>query len=540
LVLETVTIAALALLIVAVAAVLLIRAQRAKRSAEQAEERLRAVIEATPLALTLVDADARVRLWNPGAEQIFGWTADEVIGKLLPTVPPGLWEGFREEIARQIAGEALGGVELPAVHKDGRSLDVRVWSAPFRDERGRIVASLGIIADISEAKRLETELRQAQKLESVSKLAGGIAHDFNNLLTVIGAQYELALKQLALGHPVRASLEDVRRAADSASALTRQLLAFSRKQLLQPTVLDLNDVVAFVVGMLRAVLGEDVELVTRLEPGVPAVRADRSQLEQVLMNLAVNAREAMLRGGRLTIETRGSEPGERPPYAELTVADTGDGMTPEVQTHAFEPFYTTKQDGSGLGLATVYGVIQQSGGSITVDSAPGAGTRFTIRLPGVTHEVAAPPPPAALAPAEPAADGNEPVAGRVLVVEDDDLLRRLVAELLEGAGFDVLTADDGVTALALFEQDEGRFDVLLTDLVMPRMSGRELADRVQEIDRRCRVVYTSGYDAEFDFTAAPPSYDTAVLPKPFSADELIAVVRSAATAGRARADDPVR
>jgi PAS domain S-box-containing protein len=530
---------ALVVLLAGLTAAVLLHAVRARRAAERAEERLQAVIDATPLGLTLVDPGGLVRLWNPGAEQIFGWTESEVLGRPLPTVPSHGWDVFLAELGRQMSGTALVATEQPAVRKDGSWVEVRVWTAPFRDERGRIVASLGIIADISESKRLEAELRQAQRLESVAKLAGGIAHDFNNLLTVIGAQYDLALRRLEPEHPVRGTLGEVRQAVRSASALTRQLLAFSRKQLLQTTIVDLNDVIGVVAGMLRSVLGEDVELVTRLDGSLPPVRADRGQLEQVLMNLAVNGREAMPEGGLLTIETRAvaasGDPLDRPSaagepaFAELTVTDTGEGMSDEVQMHAFDPFFTTKENGTGLGLATVHGVIQQSGGTISLETTPGVGTRVWILLPGAS----------ATAPvAEPAADHRPPdvcapLEGRVLVVEDDDLLRRLAGELLEDAGFDVVTADNGEHALELFKEQEDRVDVLLTDLVMPRMSGRELAAHVRAIDESCQIVFMSGYDAGFDVEAEPTTYATGVLPKPFSADKLVAVVRAAVANGRA-------
>jgi PAS domain S-box-containing protein len=530
----------LVLVLAAATRVVLNRAQRTVRAAEQAHEHLRAVIDATPLGLTLIDAEGRVRLWNPGAVQIFGWTAEEVLGRRLPTVPAGGWDAFRANLASQMRGNALTGAEFPAVRKDGSAFEVRVWTAPFRDRRGRIVASLGIIADISESKRLEAELRQAQKLESIAKLAGGIAHDFNNLLTIIGAQYELALAQLDRDHPVRDSLEQVRQATQSASALTRQLLAFSRKQLLQTTLLDPNEVILSVAGMLRSTLGEDIEFVTDLEPGLPAVLGDRGQLEQVLMNLVINAREAMPDGGRLAIKTRAIAQAEREPDeadaetagapetthdVEITVTDTGAGMTSEAQAHAFEPFYTTKEDGSGLGLATVYGVIRQLGGSVAIESTPGTGARFSILLPGAAR-APAPSTTTLASPDHRPGDGPVPAAIRVLVVEDDDLLRGFVRELLTSAGFDVLEAASGEQALAALEERKEQFDVLLTDVVMPHMSGRELAQRVRAIDERCAVVFTSGYDAAFDTEAAALPSDAGVLPKPFTSEQLIAVIRA--------------
>jgi len=524
------------LLFLAVAAAFasaLARAQREQWLAEEAEEHLRAVVESAPLAFILVDPDARVRLWSPGAEQIFGWTAEEVLGDTLPTVPEGRWGDFRQDLARQISGESHRGSELRARRKEGGEFDVGLWTVPFRDRDGRIVGSLGVVADLSETKRLEEALRQSQKLESIGKLAGGIAHDFNNVLAIIRAQYEVALARLEEEHPLRKDLDQVRQVVDQASGLTRQLLAFSRKQLLEPTPLDINAVILQAEAILRTMMGEHIELETDLDPDVPTILADRTQIEHVLLNLAANARDGMPQGGRFGVETRAIELGptdvsDRPGliagrYAEITVFDSGHGMPVGVQAQAFEPFFTTKgEEGTGLGLATVYGVIRQSNGAITIGSEPGEGTRFTILLPETSE--------AARAQAAEPAPSTPPVpapvsSGRILLVEDDGLLRRFVEEMLELAGFTVLTASDGEEALDVFTQRSDPVDVLLTDVVMPRMSGTQLAERIREIDEHVQVVYTSGYakDAPSDGNGLAGS----VLPKPFTTEQLVAAVTSA-------------
>ena len=398
-------------------------------------------------------------------------------------------------------------------------------------EDGRLVRVWGTQRDITEQKRLEDQLRQAQKMEAVGRLAGGVAHDFNNLLTAIIGNTQLLWRDLGDQHPSRADVEEIRKAADRAAALTRQLLAYSRRQVLQPEVLDLNTVVGDMERLLRRLIGEDVALETRLAPGLGKVRADRGQLEQVIVNLAVNARDAMPQGGTLTLETADAEldaafvvdhPGALiGPCVMLAVTDTGAGMDTETRAHLFEPFFTTKEvgKGTGLSLATVYGIVKQSGGYIAVSSEPGHGTSFKIYLPRVADagEPAAAARPLAAAPP----GGTE----TVLLVEDEEAVRQLAAKLLRKAGYTVLVAADGRAALALAEQHMGPVHLLLTDVVMPGMSGPELA--VQLTDRRpgARVLYMSGYPGDAAAQRGALAPGIAFLQKPFLPEALVRRIR---------------
>jgi two-component system, cell cycle sensor histidine kinase and response regulator CckA len=400
------------------------------------------------------------------------------------------------------------------------------------------------VLDISERKRAEqalrqseAQLRQVQKMEAVGQLAGGVAHDFNNLLTVITGRTELLLLRLTADDPHRRDVELVRKTADRAASLTQQLLAFSRKQMLQPRVLDLNGVVAGMAQMLRPLIGETIELVTSLDPVLGRVKADPAQIEQIVLNLAVNARDAMPQGGRLTIETGNVEldrafvdahPGSTGgPHAMLSVRDTGTGMSPEVQAHVFEPFFTTKGvgKGTGLGLATVYGIVKQHGGYIRIESAAGAGTTVRIylaRLPVVADTTVA------------TAAADEPViagSGTVLVVEDEGELRDLATEVLGLAGYSVLSAGSPSQAMEIARQHAGPIHLLLTDVVMPEMSGRDLADRLIQTRPELKILYMSGYtdDAIVHHGVLDPG--TVLLQKPFTPDRLTRMVGDLLTGG---------
>ena len=379
----------------------------------------------------------------------------------------------------------------------------------------------------------DEQLRQAQKMEAVGQLAGGVAHDFNNLLTAIGGYAEFALSRLdGADGKVRENVEEIRRSADRASALTRQLLAFSRKQILQPKALRLDQLVGGLDTMLRRLIGEHIEIVTVSRPGLGYVTADPGQLEQVVVNLVVNARDAMPDGGELIIDTAnveldaaaarahdGASPGD---YVTLTVRDTGEGMDEDTIARIFEPFFTTKEQGkgTGLGLATVYGIVKQSGGFLEVTSTPGRGASFRVFLPRVEADVAAEEPDEA--PDAGLASGSE----TVLLVEDEVVVRDLLREVLETSGYEVLEAEDGVSALELAEAHPSRIDLLLTDVVMPKMSGRELAERFHVKRPDAKVLYTSGYTdgAIGDQGVLEPG--TEFLQKPFSFADLTQKVRS--------------
>jgi signal transduction histidine kinase/CheY-like chemotaxis protein len=383
-------------------------------------------------------------------------------------------------------------------------------------------------ANEEQNKQLEQQLRQSQKMEAVGRLAGGVAHDFNNLLTVIKGHSDLLEMKLGTLSPAQASIAQVRKAADRATSLTRQLLAFSRMQVLQPRVLDLNALIADLNKMLPMLIGEEIEYTFRPGDSLARVKADPSQIEQVLVNLAVNARDAMPKGGKLTINTRNilldaEYARSHPPvvagrYVLLTVADTGGGMDDQIKAKIFEPFFTTKElgKGTGLGLSTVYGVVKQSGGYIWVDSAPNQGTRFEIFLPQST-EVAQLP-----SAQEPAAKYS-PGMGTVLLAEDEEAVRELAGEFLRSNGYRVIEGKDGLDALEKAEQESEAIDVLVTDVVMPRMRGTELAQRLKRVYPGIKIVYMSGYlehNGEDGFIA-----DAAQLQKPFSRDTLLNKLR---------------
>jgi signal transduction histidine kinase/ActR/RegA family two-component response regulator len=392
-------------------------------------------------------------------------------------------------------------------------------------------------------RSLQEELRQAQKMDAIGRLAGGIAHDFNNLLTVILGRSQVALRRLSPDDPLRRSIALIAETAERAGALVQQLLAFSRKQLTQPRVLVLTEVVTRLEQMLRRLIGEDVELVTTFAPDLGRVKADPSQLEQVLVNLAVNARDAMPTGGRLTIETenvqldlafarrhRGARPG---PYVRLSVSDTGVGMDAVTRARIFEPFFTTKEPGkgTGLGLATVYGIVKQSDGYIAVDSEPGHGARFDIYLPRVD----APPEPLPAAPALGARGGSE----TLLLVEDEPALRDMTREILELHGYTVIEAGSGADALDVAARHPGPIHLLLTDVVLPRMGGRQLAERLVAQRPETKVLFMSGYtdDALGRHGALDPG--VVLLPKPFAPDALARAVRQALdTPGPGRGSAP--
>ena len=396
-------------------------------------------------------------------------------------------------------------------------------------EHGRLVAIEYIARDITSRRLLEEQFLQAQKMEAVGRLAGGVAHDFNNLLTVINGYSALALETLREFDPLHEELQEIYKAGERAASLTRQLLAFSRRQALAPRVLDLNLIVSDMDRMLRRVLGEDIELAATLEPGLGSILADPGQIEQVIMNLAVNARDAMPDGGRLLIETANADlddtyarqhnavaPGR---YTMLAVSDTGCGMDAETRAHIFEPFFTTKGpgQGTGLGLAVVFGVVQQSGGNIWVYSEPGKGTTFKIYFPSAGNRAAA----VEQGPPARRSAGSE----TILVVEDEEGVRHLIRTSLERAGYTVLEARDGTDALRLYESRAGAIDLILTDVVMPQMSGKELASRFVATRPDVRFLFMSGYTANAIVQHGVLDPAMAYLAKPFTPATLTAKIR---------------
>ena len=463
------------------------------------------------------DAGLRVVFANPAFERLMGYAAQEAVG-LSPSVfcHPSTME---DELAAPSAAEAaaLGAIrralrgsepvrlELPSRRKDGSVVWAEWQVVPVAGDAGGFDHWVAVLRDTTERRRLEEQLREGQKLEALGRLAGGVAHDFNNLLTVIRGNADLIKEGMADGPSADELLDDIRGAADRAAGLVRQLLTFGRRQPVKPEVVDLNEVVRETVGMLRRVIGSRVKVADDLSAAPVRVRADRTQLVQVVMNLAVNARDAMPGGGTLSVQTRATGGGRR---VRLEVADTGTGMPPEVRAKIFEPFFTTKGPGkgTGLGLATVYGIVKQSGGEIGVDSTPGVGTTFRVDLPGC--EEGAAPSGARSHP------GLKLGAGRaVLLAEDEAPVRRLARSALEAGGYTVAEAEDGAEALDLLGAGAGP-DLLVTDLAMPRVGGRELAERVRAARPGVGVVFVSGYVPEGDQLDHIPG--AVFVPKPFT------------------------
>jgi len=501
---------------------------------KRTEARLSAIVRAALDAHVMMDARGLITGWNPQAEAVFGWAAAEVIGRPLAdvVVPPALreahWTGLRHFVATG-AGPILNQqLELTAMRKDGREFPVELAVAPIRV--GDEWSFSAFLRDITERKQLQQQLIQSQKMEAVGRLAGGVAHDFNNLLTAIIGYAELLNEGLPEGSAAREDVEQIRKASQRAAALTRQLLAFSRQQVLQPIVLNLNELVEDIEKMLRRLIGEDVQLRTTLAKDMGNVRADPGQLEQVILNLVVNARDAMPTGGKVTIETQNAELSEE--YAEghlpvvpgayvmLAVSDTGTGMDAQTRGRIFEPFFTTKEKGkgTGLGLSTVYGIVKQSGGYIWAYSEPGRGTTFKVYLPHVDAPVEAIAPP-------PQPGGTLAGTETVLLAEDDDLLRPLARGLLQKLGYTVLDAGSAEEALALARAHAAPIHLLVADVVMPGESGRQLARRLAELRPDMRVLYTSGYtdDAIVHHGMLEPGLN--YLQKPFTPAALARKVR---------------
>ncbi len=429
-------------------------------------------------------------------------------------------------------------VEATWKRRDGRLLTVQLSVRAVRNAAGRVDYYETFVRDVTDQRRLQQQVLQSQKMEAVGRLAGGVAHDFNNLLTVITSYSDLLLEDLAPGDAKRDDLEQVRKAADGAAALTRQLLAFSRQQVVEPRVVSLNTVVEGLQKILRRVIGEDIEVTIALAPDLESVRADVGQLEQVLMNLVVNARDAMPTGGRLTVETANVE--HDPEYARdreaaavrrfamLAVTDTGCGMDEATKARIFEPFFTTKETGkgTGLGLATVYGIVKQAGGFIWVYSEPGQGTSFKIYLPAVDATAER----TTAAATTPAPRGTE----TVLLVEDAAAVRAVTKQILERQGYTVLEAPDGEAGLRLAQRHRGVIHLLLTDVVMPRVGGRELAEQLARLRPDVKVLYASGYTDDSVVRHGILESGTAYLQKPFSPESLARKVRDVLDAPPAR------
>jgi two-component system cell cycle sensor histidine kinase/response regulator CckA len=501
-----------------------------QKALQRSDAEYRGLVEHAPLGVYRSTPEGRFLHVNPALVTMLGYESVEEVLRLDLARDVYADPRARAALIPQYAQQDVANAETVWKRKDGRPLTVRLSVRILRGPAGRIECFEGLAEDITQQRSLEDQVRQAQRLEAVGRLAGGVSHDFNNILTAITGFSDLLLEDLAPGDPKRADVEEIRAAATRAAALTRQLLAFSRKQVLQPRVMDVNGLVTGLHRVLQRLIGEDVRLEVALAPGLGAVRADPGQLEQVILNLAVNARDAMPHGGRLTIETENVEldeayardhpPTAPGPYVLLAVSDTGVGMDAEVRSHLFEPFYTTKEQGkgTGLGLATVYGIVQQSGGHVWAYSEPGRGATFKIYLPRVNAPVEASAP---VPTAVPAAGGRE----TVLLAEDDPGVREVASDALEHKGYHLLRAPDGQTALEMAAAHAGTIHLLVTDMVMPGMTGRELAEALAALRPGIRVLYMSGYTDDAVIRHGVLEDSLPYLQKPFAPDALARKVR---------------
>ena len=515
---------------------------RAEAARAASDERYRVIAEAASDVIITIDSSS-ILVVNPAVERIFGYHPDELVGRSLTILMPEYLRhvhqaGLKRYLDTGVRHLNWTAIELPALHRDGREVPIEVSFGESKGPGGHTFTA--ILRDISDRKAAEVALRrseqqllQAQKMEAVGRLAGGIAHDFNNLLTVLSGAVHYLLGRHAAGTPDHNDLAAIRDATDRASALTDQLLTFSRRQVLQTVELDVNDVVRRTEALLRRLIGADIHIVLGLDSALGAVKADPTQIEQVILNLAINARDAMPQGGTLRFDTSnvtvngdyasthlGLEPG---PYVMLAVTDTGQGMDAITKAQIFEPFFTTKEEGkgTGLGLATVYGIVKQSGGSIYVYSEPGHGTTFKVYLPCVG--LSAVPEEHA----EAAAGGRARQSEVVLLAEDRADVRRFTARVLREAGYEVLEAENGEAALALARDHAGPIHALLSDVVMPGMSGKVLAERLRATRPETRVVFMSGYTDDTVLQRKVVEYGLTFVQKPFTPARLAAAVRGA-------------
>ena len=500
-------------------------------SAMMANARLDAVIQASPLATLALDRDGKVTSWNPAAEHIFGWSAEESMGSRPPFATGGSEEFIQQVIERSLRGEFIAGLEAPQKRKDGTSFSAAIWTARLDDRTEGVSGILVMVADVSARKQLEEQLRLSQKMEAVGRLAGGVAHDFNNLLTVINGYGSMLTDSLKGSPYAHGYAQEIVSAGTRAAELVSQLLTFSRRRMTQPKPIEANQLVRDMEGMLRRIITEHIELTTVLDPDSGWIQADANQMEAALLNLATNARDAMPTGGVLCIETARVEvtatdkrlvgadltPGS---YVRLSVKDTGQGMNKETQRHLFEPFFTTKEvgKGTGLGLPSVYGGVQQNHGSIVVESEVGQGSTFSIYLPRLER-------PNLLesrhAPPRSRSKGSE----TILLVEDESAVRRMMFEALTRTGYHVWEATNGADAIRKFGEQIGEVDLLVTDVMMPVMNGLRLAEELRSRRPSLDVVFMSGHAEDVISGQGRTSPAADLLQKPFLPDVLVQRVR---------------
>ncbi|HKW98792.1 MAG TPA: ATP-binding protein [Bryobacteraceae bacterium] len=497
------------------------------------EKTVVALLESAAQALLGADREGRIVLANARAEEMFGYTIDELRGAAIEVLlPDSLRKAHSDHRAEYFAHPRVRpmgiGMDLLARRKDGSEFPVEISLSYVQTDEG--LFAIAFVSDISHRKQLEDQLIQARKMEAIGRLAGGVAHDFNNMLTIVSGYSRMIADRLPAGDPLRAYSEEVLKAADRASALTSQLLAFSRRQITKPRVIDTNVLLSNIEKMLHRLIGEDIELKFSLEPAVAHIKVDPGQLEQVIFNLAANSRDALPRGGRITIETKGVrldsayaqthldvKPGN---YVMIAVTDNGEGMDEVTRRRIFEPFFTTKAQGkgTGLGLATAFGIVKQAGGDIWVYSEPGKGTTFKLYFPAASDSPVEQPVPA---PARTAYRGNE----TILVVEDDDSVRDLMITMLQGLGYHVLSAGSVDEAIAVRGDHPGKIALLVTDVVMPEKGGKQLADALSLATPDLKILYLSGYTegTVMRHGVLDPGVD--FLAKPFNQEDLGKKVR---------------
>ncbi len=502
-----------------------------RRTVEQLGEsrsRLASIIDSSEDAIISKGLDGTIASWNKGAERIYGYAPEETVGKHISLLAPPDRPDEIEEILRKIAGGgSIEHYESVRVAKDGRHLNVSISVSPLHDAQGNIIGASAIARDVTAQKRAEGQLHQAQKMEGIGRLAGGVAHDFNNILGIINACAEFLRDRIDPASEPSPYIENIKKAIERGSSLTRQLLAFSRSAAVEPRLLDLNERLQDITKLLRPLMGDDVEILVVSKSPAAIVEADPGQLDQIVVNLAVNARDAMPRGGKFILETTATrfdedfhEQHQTVPagkYVQLAVSDTGNGMDEATMSHIFEPFFTTKElgKGTGLGLATVYGIVKQSAGHIRVYSELGHGTTFRIYLPNADHKIGleSNKEEEIVTPKRPGAT--------ILLVEDDEIVRGLTRKTLEEHGYSVVEADDGQSALEWIEAHPGQIDLLLTDVVMRRMSGPQLVERLQTEQPNLKVIYMSGYTGELIAERDLLKRGIALLEKPFSRTALL-------------------
>ena len=507
-----------------------------RRTAEQLGEyrsRLASIVDSSEDAILSKDLTGIVMSWNRGAERMYGYPAKEVVGKHISILAPsGRSDEVSKILQKIVDGETVDHYESVRVTKDGRQLDVSLSVSPLTNAIGEVVGASVIARDITSQKRAEAQMRQSQKMEAIGRLAGGVAHDFNNVLGIINACTEFLRDRIDSAAEASLYVDNIRNAIERGTALTRQLLTFSRTSAIQPQILDLNDRLKDIGKLLRPLLGDDIEVLIVSRSASAVIEADPGQLDQVVVNLAVNARDAMPRGGKFILETGAAQFDEAfaaqhqamsaGKYVQLAVSDTGHGMDETTVSRIFEPFFTTKEPGkgTGLGLATVYGIVKQSAGHIFVYSEPGHGTTFKIYLPDAEQKIGS--------GSNPEADSVSPQrhGSTILLVEDDEIMRHLTRQLLQEHGYTVVEADDGKGALEWLESNPAQIDLLLTDVVMRHMSGPELAERLHTSHPALKVAYMSGYTGELMANREILKPGAILIEKPFTRAALLNTVHA--------------